>query len=420
MKRKMLALFVASTLVGNTFAQEEQVAENSAATEASADDAASAGLNHWSIALKGGLDYFRWLDQSVNFQGGAVVEYTSNPLWGLGLEYLYQMNNHDNEGSSIEFDGTVHDIDLFASVNISNLLAKYRSEAWQKLNIYANGGAGVSVYSWDAENKNFKSADREDSDFLWLAVGSGLIEYNLNKNFALGLEGRVKLNNKKDFAPVGGAKANLGANLLFRYKFGGESNVRNVALVDFEPKIEAPDITPLVDSLKRQNDEAAAKMEEQIANQNAAIKKLQEQVKAVQDSLNKHIQDTKQPVKYTPTKEEDEIIKTAFAQLEFETNKAIIKRSSYSSLDGLAMLLKQHNEWSVILKGYTDNSGNAAKNLQLSKDRSASVKAYLVSKGVPAGHIQTFGYGSADPVASNATLAGRAKNRRVEIELFSK
>lgn len=420
MKRKMLALFVASTLVGNAFAQEEQAAENTAATEANADEASSAGLNHWSIAIKGGVDYFRWLDKSWNFEGGAVVEYTANPLWGLGLEYMYQMNNHD-KGASPEFDGTVHDVDLFASVNVSNLLAKYRSEAWQKLNIYANGGVGASIYSWDVDKKGYKSPEgREDSDWLWLGVASALVEYNFNKNFAVGLEGRAKINNKKDFAPAGAAKANGGANLLFRYKFGGNSNVRNVALVDFEPKVEVPDITPMVEELKKQNDEAAAKMEEQIANQNAAIKKLQEQVKAVQDSLDSHIRNTKEPEKYVPTKEEDEIIKTAFAQLEFETNKAIIKKSSYSSLDGLAMLLKQHNEWSVILKGYTDNSGNAAKNLQLSKDRAASVKSYLASKGVPAGHIQTFGYGSADPVASNATLAGRAKNRRVEIELFSK
>ena len=151
-----------------------------------------------------------------------------------------------------------------------------------------------------------------------------------------------------------------------------------------------------------------------------AINKLQQQIKFTQDSLDSHIRATREPVRYIPTKEEDEIIKTAFAQLEFESAKAIIKQSSYSSLDGLAMLLKSHPEWSVTLKGYTDNSGNAAKNLQLSKDRAASVKNYLINKGVSAANIQSQGYGSANPVASNSTLAGRAKNRRVEIELFSK
>lgn len=407
MKKSMLAFFAASTMAGSVFAQEAQVAADSVAADA------SAGLNHWSVAVKGGASLFRGLDNKIQPQFGAQVDYTVSPLWGLGLEYLYQMNDREKSANNVEFDGTVQDIDLFGSVNISNILAKYRSEAWQKLNIYVNGGAGVSLYSWEA-GKN------DESDITPLLVGGGLIEYNFCKNFAVGVEGRGKWTKESCNAYGAGNKLNLGGNVLFRYKFGGMSNVRNVALVDVEPKVEVPDITPMVEDLKKQNDEAAAKMEEQIANQNAAIKKLQEQVKAVRDSLNKHIMDTKEPVKYVPTKEEDEIIKTAFAQLEFESNKAIIKKSSYSSLDGLAMLLKQHAEWSVVLKGYTDNSGNAAKNLQLSKDRAASVKAYLVSKGVSAGHIQSFGYGSADPIASNATLAGRAKNRRVEIELFSK
>ena len=209
------------------------------------------------------------------------------------------------------------------------------------------------------------------------------------------------------------------ANASVRYKFGGENNVRNIALVDYEPKVEVPNYDSLMQVAQQQCSEMTSRLEDQIANQNSAIKKLQSQVKETQDSLNSHIDKTKEPVKYIPTKEEDEIIKTAFSQLEFESARATIKKSSYSSLDGLAMLLKQHPEWSVVLKGYTDNTGNAAKHLQLSKDRAAAVKNYLVNKGVSASHIQTFGYGSADPIASNATLAGRAHNRRVEIELFS-
>lgn len=414
MKRKLLALFVASTLVGNAFAQEKQAAE--AAVEESSETTGSEGLNRWSVALKGGMSYFRYTDTKFTPDAGAVVEYTLNPLWGLGLEYLWQMKNVDADAEMLnpEYDATIHDVDLFASVNLSNLFAKYRSSGWQKLNIYANAGGGVSIYSWKVN----KGSD--DSGVYPLAVFSGVAEYNISNSFAIGLEGRTKLNNRTDFVPVKGSRANCGANLLVRYKFGAENNVRNIALVDYEPKVEMPDVTPMLDEAKKQCEETTSRLEDQIANQNAAIKKLQGQLKNTQDSLNKHIQDTKEPVKYTPTKEEDEIIKTAFSQLEFESAKAIIKKSSYSSLDGLAMLLKQHNEWSVILKGYTDNTGKAAKNLQLSKDRAASVKTYLVNKGVPAAHIQTFGYGSADPIASNATLAGRAQNRRVEIELFSK
>lgn len=283
----------------------------------------------------------------------------------------------------------------------------------QKLNVYVNPGVVGTIGVWENSSKV-----ADDNKFVMGLYGAGQIEYNVSKYFAIGLEGTAMYRLRTCY-PEGG-HLTFGANLEVRYKFGGDRNIRNIAWVDYAPKCEVPDLTPVLEEQKRQCEELTSKLEEQIVNQNVAINKLQQQIKFTQDSLDSHIRATREPVRYVPTKEEDEIIKTAFAQLEFESAKAIIKQSSYSSLDGLAMLLKSHPEWSVTLKGYTDNSGNAAKNLQLSKDRAASVKNYLVNKGVSAANIQSQGYGSANPVASNSTLAGRAKNRRVEIELFSK
>lgn len=410
MKRKFLGLFVASAVACNAFAQEE----------VAADSASSKGLNHWSLEVHGGINVINASksndratlipNSDFNPQVGAQVEYTFNPLWGLGLDYTWARNNQAN------YDNAAHDISLFASTNLSNLLAKYRSAGWQKFNAYLNGGLGVMIYDYECNVHG-----NEDDAVAPLAWAGLNLEYNVSKCFAIGLNGQARRATIKEWHPLcDGGSWQMMANLGVRYKFAGDRNVRNVALVDYEPKVEVPDITPLLDEQKRQAAEMTARLEEQINNQNAKIAKLEGQVKATQDSLDKHIRDTKPAVRYTPTKEEDEIIKTAFSQLEFETNKAIIKQQSYSSLDGLATLLKSHNEWTVTLKGYTDNSGQAAKNLQLSKDRAASVKAYLVNKGVSASKIQSFGYGSANPVASNATLAGRAKNRRVEIELYSK
>lgn len=419
MKRKLLGLFVASCLVGNVFAQESQ--ETAAAPVAAEDTTASAdaGLCHLSVGLKGGINVLKgstsansdFLGSDINPAFGGVVEYTFNPLWGLGVEYMYVMNNQ------INFDAMSHDINLFSSFNLSNIVAKYRSSGLQKLNVYANAGLGVAIYKWE----DYTGAARlpKEDDYVRPMVLGGLnFEYNVTDFLAIGLEGQMRCKTRR-IVPEGG-RFNFGVNLGVRYMFGHENNVRNIALVDYEPKVEVPDLTPLLEEQKRQCAEMTSQLEEQIVNQNIAIRKLQDQVKMTQDSLDSHIRATREPVKYVPTKEEDEIIKTAFSQLEFETNKAIIKQSSYSSLDGLAQLLKSHPEWSVILKGYTDNTGNAAKNLQLSKDRAAAVKNYLIRKGVSAAHIQSFGYGSANPIASNATLAGRAKNRRVEIELFSK
>ena len=65
---------------------------------------------------------------------------------------------------------------------------------------------------------------------------------------------------------------------------------------------------------------------------------------------------------------------------------------------------------------YTDDRGNAAKNVKLSAARAAAVKAYLVGKGVAADRVTTKGAGSANPIGDNKTDAGRAQNRRVEIK----
>jgi outer membrane protein OmpA-like peptidoglycan-associated protein len=67
--------------------------------------------------------------------------------------------------------------------------------------------------------------------------------------------------------------------------------------------------------------------------------------------------------------------------------------------------------------GHTDNTGNATANQKLSEDRAISVKSYLISKGLQVGRIESKGFGPAKPVADNATAAGRAKNRRVQIVL---
>ncbi|NBS66513.1 MAG: OmpA family protein [Betaproteobacteria bacterium] len=71
----------------------------------------------------------------------------------------------------------------------------------------------------------------------------------------------------------------------------------------------------------------------------------------------------------------------------------------------------------VIAVGHTDAIGTDAYNQRLSVRRAEAVKAYLVSKGIPANRIYTEGKGKRQPVADNRTAAGRAKNRRVEVEV---
>jgi len=101
----------------------------------------------------------------------------------------------------------------------------------------------------------------------------------------------------------------------------------------------------------------------------------------------------------------------------FDFDKAVLKPAGKASLDALVADLSKVNVETVIAVGHTDATGSDSYNQRLSIRRVEAVKAYLVSKGVPADRIKTEGKGESQPVASNQTREGRAQNRRVDIEV---
>jgi len=104
---------------------------------------------------------------------------------------------------------------------------------------------------------------------------------------------------------------------------------------------------------------------------------------------------------------------TGYEPIQFEFNSSVLKTESYPILDALSSRLRENNS-KVTLKGYASSEGTAAYNMKLSKDRSNSVKTYLVNSGVNASQVVARGYGEANPIASNDTEEGRIQNRRVE------
>ena len=101
----------------------------------------------------------------------------------------------------------------------------------------------------------------------------------------------------------------------------------------------------------------------------------------------------------------------------FDFDKSKIKPEGVMALDKLAKQIDNIKVEVIIAVGNTDSVGTDAYNLALGQRRALAVKAYLVSKGVPASQIYTESKGKSNPVASNATAEGRAKNRRVDIEV---
>ena len=101
----------------------------------------------------------------------------------------------------------------------------------------------------------------------------------------------------------------------------------------------------------------------------------------------------------------------------FDFDKSVLKAEGKAKLDDLVGKVKGINLEVIIAVGHTDSVGSDAYNQKLSVARSEAVKAYLVSKGIEKNRVYTEGKGEKQPVADNKTSEGRAKNRRVEIEV---
>jgi outer membrane protein OmpA-like peptidoglycan-associated protein len=105
--------------------------------------------------------------------------------------------------------------------------------------------------------------------------------------------------------------------------------------------------------------------------------------------------------------------------ISFPTAQYAILPSFYDVLDAVALVFAEFEKTNIKVSGHTDSVGSDTSNQTLSERRAEAVTAYFVSKGIPRGRFKTYGYGERYPVASNDTEAGRATNRRVEIEIVN-
>jgi outer membrane protein OmpA-like peptidoglycan-associated protein len=105
-------------------------------------------------------------------------------------------------------------------------------------------------------------------------------------------------------------------------------------------------------------------------------------------------------------------------QILFQSGKATIRVESYPVLDDVVMVLRDYPDIEVRIEGHTDNVGNDAANLELSKSRADAVFEYLIAKGVDARRLITEGFGETRPIDTNTTTEGKARNRRVEFHIL--
>jgi outer membrane protein OmpA-like peptidoglycan-associated protein len=102
----------------------------------------------------------------------------------------------------------------------------------------------------------------------------------------------------------------------------------------------------------------------------------------------------------------------------FDVNKSVLRPESNNELMMLVQFLKDNPDINIELSGHTDSTGNESFNINLSKERADSVKAFIVKQGIDKVRIETKGYGSSRPVSDNETEEGRRLNRRTELEII--
>ncbi|HEY4198393.1 MAG TPA: OmpA family protein [Mucilaginibacter sp.] len=121
----------------------------------------------------------------------------------------------------------------------------------------------------------------------------------------------------------------------------------------------------------------------------------------------------------TVTREGEGIIVKFDSGILFDVDKADLKPDAQTNLQNLATSLKNNAETNVLIIGHTDNTGDAAYNIDLSVHRAASVKDYLKENDIKSFRLTIDGRGETEPIADNNTTEGRAQNRRVEIVIIA-
>ena len=117
------------------------------------------------------------------------------------------------------------------------------------------------------------------------------------------------------------------------------------------------------------------------------------------------------------TRSGDRIILNMPSNITFNTDQDQVKPEFYATLNSVAVVLRKFNQTIVDVAGHTDSTGSLQHNQLLSERRALSVSNYLTQQGIDNRRFDVRGYGPSRPIATNATEAGRAQNRRVEIQI---
>lgn len=412
--------------------------------------------------------------QAIGIGGGTawgINESVARPMGFQGrLFYVHSLNNDfwlEGGVSYQSLNGENPDLGGYSDYKTSLIVPDIRIR-WNVLNfgqvkIYPFVGLGLGIYN----NTEYQAAEAPDAEGSGLAltppIGLG-ISYRINHNFAIELSGQGNYTLSDRINPPLDDKNDgiWSALLAVSYNFGRDDNdtdgdglgndeEKNLTKTDpNNPDTDGDGLSDgdeikkyFTDPLKADTDGDGLKDGEEVNKHKTNPLKTDTDEDGLNDGdeLNKHktnplVKDTDKggvgdgdEVKknQNPLDGSDDFGKKSLGPQEigkkmvlegvvFETGKSRITPESDEILLQAYETMVNFPDIEVMISGHTDNVGNRNKNTKLSQDRADAVKAWLVSKGINAGRIQTQGFGPDKPIAPNDTPENKQKNRRIEFE----
>ncbi|WP_316817828.1 DUF6089 family protein [Pedobacter nyackensis] len=435
---KCLPLAFSALLLGGAVQAQDKIAEGSS-------------LSTWSIGLNAGAltpvsplggknDFSKW---KTDLGYGLYIKKQITPYFSLRLDGVRGKLKGDNSeawdgGATNTSPVSAFETDLSYSgslnavVNLFNISMFNDNSAVQ---LYASAGAGLAGYKVKTAAGSGGLTDYAGGKTikeLIIPVGVGA-KFKLAERLNLDLGWTINYvdgDNLDGFSRGGNDKYNYAyGGLEFALGKGKQLAWHNPVALTYDEALQAKQLATSLrsdlDAQKAENSKLRSEMNDLLKDSDGdgVADKLDKcpgtPVGIVVDGSGCPL---KVPVpviqeKVIITEADRRVVEDAIKNLEFDLGKATIRQKSYATLNRVAALLIEKN-FSLKLAGHTDNTGSAALNMRLSKDRAEAIKAYLVSQGANPSRIEATGYGMNQPIASNKTAAGRQKNRRVEFTLF--
>jgi len=269
-------------------------------------------VSHFSFGIKTGVNYFTMsppaatLYDKFNLGIGGMIDYTINPMYGIGLEYLYSdyTRPYTYLTETHLLKGGTHDVVLISSVNLSNVMKPFRTGFWKNLNVYGDLGAGVAFYHYDLNWGVTVSNSSIAPPAAIVKLGLNA-EFTLNDYFNISFEGQYR---QYQTASMGGARSNrnneaMAFTMGFRYKFVSAlmKHARNISLCEYSPKpvpvivnnttIVKGDTQATLDRLSASEREKAALQQKVQRMQEDAANASTQNALAAQNALNKNAND---------------------------------------------------------------------------------------------------------------------------------